>query len=225
MKGKGCPPPDQKFDTRFDLPQEFVPSRRTYHHHHQAKGDSKDKVQHGNSTRYDQSFKSSIRYSQFGVVSDADLPRRPASALPTSRAAVDTKERIMVRDARAQVDDDLNVRAIQRGQKAWKEQESLVLAAREEEARKALARPQTAAPPSEARRMALQQSYSNQDVFRYRYSGGICPEEYKFHSSRPNPPKAPAPVERPSTARETFVNARTSFSINRAKAMSSVGIY
>jgi hypothetical protein len=223
LKGKGCPPPDQKFDSRFDHPHEFVPSKKLYHH---ATKNSKD-AQPINPRRFDQTQKSSIKYSAFGVISDADqvaATKRPSSAFAATQRSLDTRERVLLRGADVSVDDDLNVRALARGQRAWKEQESLVRAVKEEEARKELARPKTAAPPSEARRMAIQYSQSNQDVFRYRYSGGICPDEYKFQSSRPPVPAKP-PAERPSTARDTFVDARTSFSINRAKAMSSVGIY
>lgn len=222
LKGKGNPPPDQKYDSRFDLAHEFVPSKKIYHH----MKSNKDLAQPTNARRFDQSHKSSIRYNEHGVISDIGhihTSKRPSSAYAATQRSVDTRERVLLRGAEGH-DDDLNIRAIQRGQRAWKEQESLVRAAKENEAKRELARPKTAAPPSEARVTALRQSQSNQDVFRYRFSGGICPDEYKFQASRPPIPAKP-PAERPSTAMETFVDARTSFSINRARAMSSAGIY
>ena len=85
-------------------------------------------------------------------------------------------------------------------------------------------RPQTApGQHSDSRKHYHEAMISNQDVFRYRHSGGICPDEYKFDSVRVS---APALVLPPAgTAKDVFFDTRASYSFNRVRGLTSNPLY
>lgn len=66
------------------------------------------------------------------------------------------------------------------------------------------------------RRYAHAASMRNQDVLRYRYSGGICSAEYKFEGSRPTTPAASYVAPSPERA---YRDSLTSYSWNRVRAL------
>lgn len=87
-------------------------------------------------------------------------------------------------------------------------------------------RPSTAPPcvlrngQTLARKHYEQCAAGHADVFRYRHSGGICPDEYKFSTDRQAAPQLvthTGPV-----AREAFLDSRRSYDLNKVRAHASV---
>eukprot|EP00955_Chlamydomonas_euryale_P047807 353800-Chlamydomonas_euryale.AAC.2 len=62
------------------------------------------------------------------------------------------------------------------------------------------------------------------DVFHYRFSGGVCPEDYKFsaegHTRTPAPTAPP-----PESAVSMFAERRAEYTCNRVRALQSAPIY
>jgi len=87
-----------------------------------------------------------------------------------------------------------------------------------------LERPRTAPPKhNEARKNYHADFFGHQDVLRYRHSGGICPDEYKFAETRMSAPSLE--VKRPASAREAYTDARMSYSYNRVRSLMSCVTY
>ncbi|KAG1663228.1 hypothetical protein FOA52_004429 [Chlamydomonas sp. UWO 241] len=80
------------------------------------------------------------------------------------------------------------------------------------------ARDEDARPMSASRKAAHQAQMGSNDVFRYRYSHGICPEVYKFspEGHKLQPSKA-APEAVVVSAKEKFVDSRAEYTCNRVR--------
>ncbi|KAG1679305.1 hypothetical protein FOA52_009335 [Chlamydomonas sp. UWO 241] len=84
-------------------------------------------------------------------------------------------------------------------------------------------RPATApARDNEARAYGRSASARHADVFRYRYSGGICADEYKFEGVRV---ATPAFATEPTSPDRVFVDSRRSYSLNRVRGLTGTDVF
>jgi len=251
LKGKGTPPPDN-YEPQFHPSKRVVPGKSHYAakdllHHQQherspnpmamsmdsgmlalaKQGMSPLRPQSASGGRAclklcENSFRSSLQGSGLAVISEVPVHRpirKPGTAAPTSA----TKARVLVlaEDVAPPPEWETTTPRDAHLRSAW-ERQSVDVGCLS----RALERPSTAPPKMvhEARRRYHEtHTGANLDLFHYRHSGGICPDDYRTDDARSPAPQLASPGA--DAAREAFFASRLGYAQNRVRAKISEPAY